>query len=25
MPQERLTIEHLLPKSHGGSNSFENL
>ncbi|MEH2245410.1 HNH endonuclease [Nostoc sp.] len=25
IPQERLTIEHLLPKSHGGSNSFENL
>ncbi|WP_445638757.1 HNH endonuclease [Nostoc sp. DSM 114161] len=25
MPQERLTIEHLLPKSRGGSNSFENL
>lgn len=22
---EDLTIEHLLPKSHGGSDSFENL
>ncbi|MDF5708503.1 MAG: HNH endonuclease [Nostoc sp. S4] len=25
IPQARLTIEHLLPKSCGGSNSFENL
>ncbi|MDZ8026852.1 MAG: HNH endonuclease [Nostoc sp. SerVER01] len=25
LPQEKLTIEHLLPKSRGGSNSFENL
>ncbi|MEH1985657.1 MULTISPECIES: HNH endonuclease [unclassified Nostoc] len=25
IPQQKLTIEHLLPKSRGGSNSFENL
>ena len=25
LPPEKLTIEHLLPRSHRGTNSFENL
>lgn len=25
IPIDKLTIEHVLPKSRGGSNSFENL
>ena len=25
LPQTNLTFDHLLPQSHGGSDSFENL